>query len=168
MINNLVPSFLWHRLAVVDPLSDLLSRVHTVLIDFFWDRLHWLPQVVLFLPKEERGQGLVHLTSRRAVFRLQFIHQLLYCPQDLVWRPLAHLTLQSIGGLGLQEVRPTARVTTLGALLEATGPDLQETTELEARLGWRSKRNVERLPSHWRVCLMGQERQLLRELRTRL
>lgn len=39
------------------PPSDLLSRVQTVLIDFFWDRLHWPPQVVLFLPKEERGRA---------------------------------------------------------------------------------------------------------------
>ncbi|KAI3371742.1 hypothetical protein L3Q82_023599 [Scortum barcoo] len=68
-------------------------------------RLHWLPQAVLFLPKEEGGQGLVHLASRGAAFfRLQFIQRLLlYGPQDLVWRPLAQLTLRSIGGLGLQQ-----------------------------------------------------------------
>ncbi|KAI3354578.1 hypothetical protein L3Q82_019083, partial [Scortum barcoo] len=66
-------------------------------------RLHWLPQAVLFLPKEEGGQGLVHLASRSAAFRLQFIQRLLYGPQDLVWRPLAQLTLRSVGGLGLQQ-----------------------------------------------------------------
>ncbi|KAI3352703.1 hypothetical protein L3Q82_020166, partial [Scortum barcoo] len=60
-------------LAVVDPPSNLLSRVQAILVDFFWDRLHWLPQAVLFLPKEEGGQGLVHLASRCAAFRLQFI-----------------------------------------------------------------------------------------------
>lgn len=43
MINNLVPSFLWHRVFVVDPPSGLLSWVQTVIVDFFWDRLHWLP-----------------------------------------------------------------------------------------------------------------------------
>lgn len=48
-----------------------------------------------------------------------------------------------------------AGVTTLGALLGVTGPDLQETS-------WRSRRNVERLLSHLRACLMGQERQLLK------
>lgn len=48
-----------------------------------------------------------------------------------------------------------ATVPTLGAPLEATGPDPQETTELEVHLGWRWRRNVERLLSHWRVCLMG-------------
>nr|BAC82606.1 pol-like protein [Takifugu rubripes] len=226
VINNLVSSFLWHRLAVVDPPADLLSRVQTVIVDFLWDRLHWLPQVVLFLPKEEGGQGLVHLASKRAVFRLQFIQRLLYGPNDLVWRPLARLTLQRIKGLGLQEsaflmelknvsmsslpsfyqglfrtwkllwkqranhqssfwgetvshgslLSPpswagatvaealcTAGVATLGALREATGPDLKETTELQVRLGWRSKRNVKRLLSHWRDCLTERERQLLRE-----
>ncbi|KAI3373012.1 hypothetical protein L3Q82_023446 [Scortum barcoo] len=46
----------------------LLSRIQAVLVDFFWDRLHWVPQSILFLPKEEGGQGLVHLASRGAAF----------------------------------------------------------------------------------------------------
>ncbi|KAI3356821.1 hypothetical protein L3Q82_003336 [Scortum barcoo] len=83
--------------------QTLLCARQAILVNFFWDRLHWLPQAVLFLPKEEGGQGLVHLASRGAAFRLQFIQRLLYGPQDLVWRPLAQLTLRSVGGLGLQE-----------------------------------------------------------------
>lgn len=59
--------------------------------------------MVLFLPKGKEGQGLVHLASRSAAFRLQFIQRVLYGPEDLVWRPLAQLILQSVGGLGLQE-----------------------------------------------------------------
>lgn len=35
-----------------------------------------------------------------------------------------------------------AEVTTLGTLLEVTGPDLLQTSELEAHLGWRLKRNI--------------------------
>ncbi|KAI3355856.1 hypothetical protein L3Q82_004226 [Scortum barcoo] len=36
----------------------LASRLReAVLVDFFWDRLHWVPQSILFLPKEEGGQG---------------------------------------------------------------------------------------------------------------
>lgn len=54
-----------------------------------WDKLHWVPQAVLFLPKEEGG--------------LQFIQRLLYGPKDLVWRLLAHLVLQQLSGLRLQE-----------------------------------------------------------------
>ncbi len=226
IINNLVSSSLWHKLAVVDPPSNLLSQVQARLVDFFWDRLHWLPQAVLFLPKEEGGQGLVHLASRCAAFRLQFIQRLLYGPKDLVWRPLAQLTLQSVSGLRLQEsvflmdfkaVRflslpvfyrglfsvwkllrrqrvwhdslfwllreplgheglltapswagaavveafSTAGISTLGAMLEFTGPDLQETAGLAAGLGWRSQRIVGRLLSHWRNCLTEQERRLL-------
>ncbi|KAI3369590.1 hypothetical protein L3Q82_024474, partial [Scortum barcoo] len=187
-------------------------------------------QAVLFLPKEEGGQGLVHLagSSRCAAFRLQFIQRLLYGPQDLVWRPLAQLTLRSVGGLGLQQsvflmdfktvnlfslpvfyrglfsmwkllrrqrVRHeslfwllqepmahgdlmsapswvgaavakdlrTAGISTLGALMEYAGPDLQETAGLAAGLGWRSQRSVGRLLDHWRACLAGQERRMLGE-----
>ena len=101
IINNLVSSSLWHRLACVDPPPKLLSKVQAILVDFFWDKLHWIPQAVLFLPKEEGGQGLIHLPSRGAAFRLQFIQRLLYGPDDLVWRPLAHLILQRFNGLGL-------------------------------------------------------------------
>ncbi|KAI3369168.1 hypothetical protein L3Q82_026127 [Scortum barcoo] len=96
-------SLLGSRLAVVDPPLICSHGSRLFLVNFFWDRLHWLPQAVLFLPKEEGGQGLVHLASRCAAFRLQFIQRLLYGPQDLVWRPLAQLTLRSVGGLGLQQ-----------------------------------------------------------------
>ena len=228
IINNLVSSSLWHRLAVVDPPSNLLSQVQAKLVDFFWDRLHWLPQAVLFLPKDEGGQGLVHLASRCAAFRLQFVQRLVYGPQDLVWRPLAQMILRSVGGLGLQEsvflmdfrnvnfsslpvfyrgvlsvwkllwrqsVRheslfwllqeplvhggllsaphwagltvtkdlEAAGISTLEALLEHTGPDLQGEAGLAAGLGWRSLRIVGRLLSHWRAGLTGEERHLLGE-----
>ncbi|KAI3374546.1 hypothetical protein L3Q82_021112 [Scortum barcoo] len=68
ILNNLISTALWHRLACVDPPVSLLSRIQAVLVDFFWDRLHWVPQSILFLPKEEGGQGLVHLASRGAAF----------------------------------------------------------------------------------------------------
>ena len=70
--------------SVLTPPSNLLSAIQAVLVDFFWDRLHWLPQALLFLPKEEGGQGLEHLASRGAAFRLQFIRMLLCGPRDLV------------------------------------------------------------------------------------
>uniref|UniRef100_H3CBZ6 Reverse transcriptase domain-containing protein n=1 Tax=Tetraodon nigroviridis TaxID=99883 RepID=H3CBZ6_TETNG len=65
VINNIVSSSLWHKLTVVEPPAPLLSQIQRVLVDFIWDKLHWIPQSVLFLPKEEGGQGLVHLASRR-------------------------------------------------------------------------------------------------------
>lgn len=67
IINNLVSSMLWHRLAVLDPPINLLSKVQAIIVDFFW-----VPQSVFFLPKQEGGHGLVHLASRGAAFRLQF------------------------------------------------------------------------------------------------
>ncbi|KAI3376754.1 hypothetical protein L3Q82_000356 [Scortum barcoo] len=86
-------------LACVDPPVSLLSRIQAVLVDFFWDRLHWVPQSILFLPKEEGGQGLVHLASRGAAFSLQFLQRLLTGPADLVWRRLSCCILQRCGGL---------------------------------------------------------------------
>lgn len=102
VVNNLVSSALWHRLACVDPPSSLLSDIQGVLVDFFWDRLHWIPQSVLFLPKEERWQGLVHLASSGATFHSQFIQRLLTGPPDLVWRLLSCCILQRFGGLRLR------------------------------------------------------------------
>ncbi|KAK3539626.1 hypothetical protein QTP70_011045 [Hemibagrus guttatus] len=82
-INNLATSSLWHKLACVDPPPNLLANIQAQLVDFFWDGLHWIPQSVLHLPKEEGGQGLVQLSSRAAAFRLQFIQRLLTGPRDL-------------------------------------------------------------------------------------
>ncbi|KAK3541171.1 hypothetical protein QTP86_016237 [Hemibagrus guttatus] len=61
---NLAASSLWHKLACVDPPPNLLANIQAQLVDFFWDGLHWIPQSVLHLPKEEGGQGLVQLSSR--------------------------------------------------------------------------------------------------------
>ncbi|KAK3516367.1 hypothetical protein QTP70_009921 [Hemibagrus guttatus] len=85
VINNLTASSLWHKLACMDPPPNLLANIQAQLVDFFWDNLHWIPQSVLHLPKEEGGQGLVQLSSRAAAFRLQFIQRLLTGPRDLVW-----------------------------------------------------------------------------------
>ncbi|KAK3563431.1 hypothetical protein QTP86_028165 [Hemibagrus guttatus] len=83
VINNLAASSLWHKLACVDPPPNLLANIQAQLVDFFWDGLHWIPQSILHLPKEEGGQGLVQLSSRAAAFRLQFIQRLLTGPRDL-------------------------------------------------------------------------------------
>lgn len=51
---------------------------------------------MLFLPKEEGGQGLTHVASRGAASPLQFI------PKSLaVRRPIAGAILGVCGGLGL-------------------------------------------------------------------
>ncbi|KAI7801458.1 pol-like protein [Triplophysa rosa] len=99
--NNLIASALWHKLWCVDPPTGLLSKLQAKLVDFFWDKLHWVPQGVLFLPVEEGGQGLVSFLSRHATFRLQFIQRLLTGPVDLVWRDIAKIILQRVDGIGL-------------------------------------------------------------------
>ncbi|KAK3510999.1 hypothetical protein QTP70_027845 [Hemibagrus guttatus] len=101
VINNLAASSLWHKLACVDLPPNLLANIQAQLVDFFWDGLHWIPQSVLHLPKEEGGQGLVQLSSRAAAFRLQFIQRLLTGPRDLVWRAAASGLLHTVKGLGL-------------------------------------------------------------------
>ncbi len=80
IINNVVASSLWHKLACIDPPPKLLAEVQALLVDFFWDKLHWVTQSILFLSKEEGGQGLVNLQSRTVAFRLQFIQRLLLGP----------------------------------------------------------------------------------------
>lgn len=99
--NNLVASALWHKLTCVDPPKDFLAKIQTLLVNFFWDNLHWLPQSVLYLPKDEGGQGLIHLPSRVAAFRLMFIQRFLTGPKDLLWRPIASQIFQSVEGLGM-------------------------------------------------------------------
>ena len=101
VLNNLVSSMLWHRLTCVDPPPDLLPKVQAILVDTFWDKLHWLPQSLLYLQKEEGGHGLMHLASRRATFRLEFIRRFLTGPKDLVWKPLACSILRHFGEHGL-------------------------------------------------------------------
>ncbi|XP_067438538.1 LOW QUALITY PROTEIN: uncharacterized protein [Thunnus thynnus] len=76
--------------------ANLLSNIQRVIVDFFWDHLHWIPQSVLFLAKDDGGQGLIHLASRGAVFRLQHIQRLLTGPADLVWRPVARAILGQV------------------------------------------------------------------------
>ncbi len=102
IINNLIASALWHRLICVDPSRDLLPRLQSILIDFFWDKMHWVPKSVLYLPKEEGGHGLMHVQSRIAAFRIQFIQRLLNGPVDSSWKFAACVILQGFGGLDFE------------------------------------------------------------------
>uniref|UniRef100_A0A3B5PPF5 Reverse transcriptase domain-containing protein n=1 Tax=Xiphophorus maculatus TaxID=8083 RepID=A0A3B5PPF5_XIPMA len=100
IINNLVASTLWHRLSVLEPPPGLLVKLQIIILNFFWDRLHWVPQSVLFLPKEEGGQGLIHLESRKAAFRLQFLQSFLYGDQNVLWRQVTEYFFSKVGNLG--------------------------------------------------------------------
>jgi len=103
IINNLVASSLWHRFICIDPPLGLLLKIQSILIDFFWDKLHWVPKAVLYLPKEEGGHGLIHLQSRIAAFRLQFAQRLLNGPVDSSWKSIAFAILLNFEGLGLDK-----------------------------------------------------------------
>ncbi len=100
IINNLVASTLWHRLSCIDPPVDLF-KIQSCLVDLFWDKLHWVPKSVLYLPKEEGGFGPVHKQSRTAAFRIQFIQRLLTGSENLNWKKAAFSILRGFEGMGL-------------------------------------------------------------------
>lgn len=101
IVNNLVASALWHKLACVEPPNGLLSSIQKDMVNFFWDRLHWVPQAVLFLPKDDGGQGLINLVSRKDTYRLQFVLRLLTASSNQAWGLLAHSILRGVSNLGL-------------------------------------------------------------------
>uniref|UniRef100_A0AAQ4RMD0 Reverse transcriptase domain-containing protein n=1 Tax=Gasterosteus aculeatus aculeatus TaxID=481459 RepID=A0AAQ4RMD0_GASAC len=101
VLNNLIASQLWHRLTCLDPPSGFLANLQKKMVDFFWGGLHWVPQGVLFLPREEGGQGLVHLASRTTTFRLQFLQKYLTGPEFLVWRDVASCIFRRANNLGM-------------------------------------------------------------------
>ncbi|CAG6016062.1 unnamed protein product [Menidia menidia] len=42
LTNNLVTSFLWHRLVMMIPPDGLLADIQRLIVDFFWSGHHWL------------------------------------------------------------------------------------------------------------------------------
>lgn len=103
IINNLIASVLWHKLAILEPPIDLLIKIQRILVDFVWDQMHWIPQSVLFLSRECGGQGLIHLVRRKAAFRIQFVQKFLYGNLETPCRVLAGRILKQVGNLGLRQ-----------------------------------------------------------------
>ncbi len=93
IVNNLVASLLWHRLVCIDPPVKLMAETQAIFLDFFWDKLHWIPQSILYLPKEEGGQGLINLQSRIATFRLHFLQRFLDGPVSVSQRAVSCIIL---------------------------------------------------------------------------
>ena len=73
VINKLIASTLWHRLKCMEPPAGLLQKVQSIMVIFMGQLA--LGSTECTLPAEGRGggAGLVHLESRAAAFRLQFI-----------------------------------------------------------------------------------------------
>lgn len=66
--------------------------------------MHWIPQSVLYLSKEFGGQGLIHLASRKAAFRIQFVQKFFYGNLETSWRVLTGRILKQVGNLGLEQI----------------------------------------------------------------
>ncbi len=98
--NNLVASSLWHKMTVLEPPKELVENVQKHLVNFFWSGQHWLKASVLYLPRQEGGQGLVDINSRIKAFRLQTAKRLLY-GKDVSWAGVACSLLRKAGGMGL-------------------------------------------------------------------
>ncbi|KAK0141819.1 Transposon TX1 uncharacterized protein [Merluccius polli] len=154
-----------------------VSAAKARMVDFFWDRLHWVPQCVLFLPREEGGQGLVHLASRAATFRLQFIQRYLTGPPDVVWRgvtscvlrladPLVHgsrLDIQDSATPGLATMLIRRGTLVLKQLVDVAGPALDNAEAVGRQLGVTSGRYCGKLLDLWKKRLTETERRLLGE-----
>ena len=99
IVNNLVASTLWHRLIVLPPPRGQIEGIQRAAVDFFWSGLHWLRSVILYLPVQKGGQGLVDIAARITAFRLQTVQRLLY-RFGLPWMDTACLLLRRAGCLG--------------------------------------------------------------------
>ena len=99
VINNLVASTLWHRLAVLPPPRGLIDHIQRTLIDFFWSGKHWIRAAALDSPVQEGGQGLIDVSARVLAFRLKAVQRLLY-HQGLRWQETAQSILQRLGRFG--------------------------------------------------------------------
>ncbi|KAK3507325.1 hypothetical protein QTP70_014347, partial [Hemibagrus guttatus] len=142
VINNLAVSSLWHKLACVDPLPNLLASIQALLVDFFWDGLHWIPQSVLHLPKEEGGQGLVQKRNKGC----GMLHWLL--DEPLIHG--GHLDISGVTAPALSRALISSRVMTLRELVNIAVTDLSRAGDLAARLGLRSLHVVNQLLHRWR------------------
>ncbi|KAK3539877.1 hypothetical protein QTP70_015780, partial [Hemibagrus guttatus] len=118
VINNLATSSMS---ACVDPPPNLLASIQALLVDFFWDGLHWIPQSALHLPKEEEkgneGCGTLHL---------------------LLEEPLIHggcLDISGVTAPALSRALISSRVVTLQELVNIAGTDLSRAEDLAAHLG---------------------------------
>ena len=78
VINQLIASKLLHRLVCLCPPTMLINNIQKLFVNFFWQGRHWLPAETIYLPPSQGGQGLIHLPSRIASFRLQYIQRYFY------------------------------------------------------------------------------------------
>ncbi len=98
--NNLVASSLWHKMTILEPPGYLVRGIQQRLVNFFWSGQHWLKAAVLYLPRQEGGQGLIDIRARLRTFRMQTAQRLLY-GVDVSWAEVACALLRRAGNMGL-------------------------------------------------------------------
>ncbi|CAM4557194.1 unnamed protein product, partial [Lepidochelys kempii] len=99
VLNQLVLSMLWYWLNTLVPAPGFLANLRTLILEFFWSGLHWVPAGVLHLPLEEGGQGLKCLYTQVHIFCLQALQRLLYGAGSQAWSILVHAFLRRFRGL---------------------------------------------------------------------
>lgn len=117
--------------------GGLLAQIQTRVLYFFWDGQHWVPQGVLFLPREEGGQGLIHLASRVGIYRVQCLQ----C--GLAWTD----------GSNMPNPDPSPET--------PAGTTLSDSQAVVSLLGIRSTRVARKVLQLWRERFRGMEMSLL-------
>ncbi|TWW68287.1 hypothetical protein D4764_19G0000850 [Takifugu flavidus] len=162
VLNNLVASVLWHRLSCMEPPSGLLAQLQTRVLAFFWDGMHWVQQGVLYLPREEGGQGLIHLASRTTAFRIQFVQRFLTGLANLMWRDVARCVFRRAWALFKVEAVADPDLTP-PARSGRGRPDLTGAEAVGSLLGIRSTQAAEGVLRLSRNRLGTRERRILED-----
>ena len=99
IINQLCASKLWHVLNCCAPPHGLVDSIQKLFSDFFWQGKHYTKVNLLYLPKENGGQGLMSIKARIYDFRLQFLMKMLYRSESHPCFWLARSFISTIAGL---------------------------------------------------------------------
>ncbi len=87
-------------MTILEPPEDLVRGIQLRLVHFFWSGQHWLKAAVLYLPRQEGGQGLIDIRARLRTFRMPTAQRLLY-GVDVSWAEVACALLRRAGNMGL-------------------------------------------------------------------
>ncbi len=87
-------------MTILEPPEDLVQVIQQRLVNFFWSGPHWFKAAVLYLPRQEGGQGLIDIRARLRTFRMQTAQRLLY-GVDVSWAEVACALLIRAGNMGL-------------------------------------------------------------------
>lgn len=96
---------LWHWLTCLDPPLRVFGTDTDKHCKFLLGQLALGPTGGAVSAQRQMGrQGPVHLASRSAAFRLQFIQHFITLLTDLMWRDVASCIFRQVGNLGLDDL----------------------------------------------------------------